>query len=35
MQTDALIMQTTLASLFSKEGGKALQQLMQKVENVG
>lgn len=34
-QANAVIMQTTIASLFSKEGGKALEKLLKGLDDVG
>jgi len=34
-QTDAVVMQTVIASMFSKEGGKALQKLLEGMSDVG
>lgn len=34
-QADAVIMQTVIASMFSKEGGKALEKLLQRMDDVG
>ena len=34
-QADAVVMQTVIASLFSKEGGKALTKLLQGMNDVG
>jgi hypothetical protein len=34
-QSDAVVMQTVIASMFSKEGGKAFEQLLRRMEDVG
>jgi len=34
-QTDAVVMQTVIASMFSKEGGKVLQKLLEGMSDVG
>lgn len=34
-QRDAAILQTVIGSVFSKEGGEALKELMKKIEDVG
>lgn len=34
-QDEAVVMQTVIASMFSKEGGKALKELLQRMDDVG
>lgn len=35
MQNEAVTMQTVIGSLFSKEGGKALEKLLNRMDDVG
>lgn len=34
-QVNAVVMQTVIASMFSKEGGKALRKLLREMDDVG
>lgn len=34
-QADAVVMQTVIASMFSKEGGKALEKVLKGMDDVG
>ena len=35
MQNEAVVMQTVIGSLFSKEGGKEFAKLLQRMDDVG
>lgn len=35
MQAEAVVMQTTIASMFSKEGIKAFEKLLKRMDDVG